>query len=673
MALPAIAVDGASNAATANQRRGGASQLVPVVADMVSFLRSLISPDFQGKQADMVDCIRSYLDKLTIPEAGLVGKATDHPGQDLSAEEEGEPLRTQIDELLMQMSIADDGQNGHYGLTSFVWQTPSADVLERLKDRIQQQEDAQAHASPVEQQQAKPQDLAVPADRNGEVWVTDGRVGPDGAPDPNEAGSLRATAVMLKNWENCDMALSGQYFNNFLLNVICASAVRFSDQHVSEGRGSGMKTPRLQGPDFLALAKSQLMEEIDKGLLILGQMECSAGRYPQGWLYTGMAFRAMRDFGIHLNISRLPIFGFGTLTVEDREIRRRLFWYPTFNAFQNVSPGPIVDDTEDDDEWYPYTEDPIFRAELADYPVQKALTTCNNRYFIKLCEIIQKIIGRLYNGRPKMAQSVAFARTMSDRLKAWFDDMPTAIKLEVARLPLHCPPPHIFSLNVLYRASWILLHRVFLSHELPFQSNAPPEVATQAGVICSNMAEEMHQLFTLHNKSFKLRNMTYTTSWSMYSAALVNAMDFRNPDPVVSALATPRIMFSLHVLERASLVTPGIKRSIDLIKKRLVEPIPPSIKRPAGSSHAERSEKRQLSESASSRSAAQPTPGPSIPNAYQNVVYDDLSLDALMSSWGHVNDGTGLDLLQDMTAMPSVPTADTVWQGADWVEDFWRS
>ena len=55
-----------------------------------------------------------------------------------------------------------------------------------------------------------------------------------------------------------------------------------------------------------------------------------------------MAFRAMRyvstlppmanvklinsDLGIHLNVSRLPIFGFGTLTHEDREIRRRLFW-----------------------------------------------------------------------------------------------------------------------------------------------------------------------------------------------------------------------------------------------------------------------------------------------------------------------------------------------------------
>lgn len=43
-----------------------------------------------------------------------------------------------------------------------------------------------------------------------------------------------------------------------------------------------------------------------------------------------------------------------------------------------------MDDTEDDDEWYPYTEDPEFRAELANYPPQKALTTCNNRYFVKV-------------------------------------------------------------------------------------------------------------------------------------------------------------------------------------------------------------------------------------------------------------------------------------------------
>jgi hypothetical protein len=37
-------------------------------------------------------------------------------------------------------------------------------------------------------------------------------------------------------------------------------------------------------------------------------------------------YAEIRDLGIHLDCNSLPIFGFGTLTAEDREIRRRLFW-----------------------------------------------------------------------------------------------------------------------------------------------------------------------------------------------------------------------------------------------------------------------------------------------------------------------------------------------------------
>lgn len=32
------------------------------------------------------------------------------------------------------------------------------------------------------------------------------------------------------------------------------------------------------------------------------------------------------DLGIHLKVNRLPIFGYGMLSTEDREIRRRVFW-----------------------------------------------------------------------------------------------------------------------------------------------------------------------------------------------------------------------------------------------------------------------------------------------------------------------------------------------------------
>ena len=214
-----------------------------------------------------------------------------------------------------------------------------------------------------------------PADN--EVWATE----ETGQEVEEDAGTLKSNASMLSAWESLafnkieldqggeqarniihllktyfcwqygqhcvvyppvflrDMALGGQYFNQFLLNVVCAQATRYSESHILMDNilagSDGTKTPAMScGADFLAKAKLLLAAEMEKpssiptiqGLLILGLRECSVGNLSQGWQYTGMAFRAMRDIGIHLDCHRLPIFGFGTLSVEDREIRRRLFW-----------------------------------------------------------------------------------------------------------------------------------------------------------------------------------------------------------------------------------------------------------------------------------------------------------------------------------------------------------
>jgi hypothetical protein len=32
-----------------------------------------------------------------------------------------------------------------------------------------------------------------------------------------------------------------------------------------------------------------------------------------------------------------------------------------------------------------------------------------------------------------------------------------------------------------------------------------------------------------------------------------------------------------------------------------------------------------------------------------------------------------MDLLQDMAAMPIAPSGDPLWQGNDWIDEFWRS
>lgn len=82
-------------------------------------MRGLISPDFGGDRKDLVDCIRSYLNNLTIPDTITVSPDLPLRGssrerttvQDTgSVEDDGDLLRTQIDELLMQMSIQEDGQ-----------------------------------------------------------------------------------------------------------------------------------------------------------------------------------------------------------------------------------------------------------------------------------------------------------------------------------------------------------------------------------------------------------------------------------------------------------------------------------------------------------------------------------------------------------------------------------
>jgi hypothetical protein len=44
-----------------------------------------------------------------------------------------------------------------------------------------------------------------------------------------------------------------------------------------------------------------------------------------GWLYSGMAFRMAFDLGIHLPSDKLQAF-VKSLSTEDIEIRKRLFW-----------------------------------------------------------------------------------------------------------------------------------------------------------------------------------------------------------------------------------------------------------------------------------------------------------------------------------------------------------
>jgi hypothetical protein len=120
-----------------------------------------------------------------------------------------------------------------------------------------------------------------------------------------------------------DMATSGPYFNQFLLYSVLSQAARFSDRQ---------DAPALT-QYFAREALSSLTIELDKGssiptiqaLLIFSARECACGRTSQGWLYSGMAFRMMRDLGIHIPSAKLGDL-VGQFSSEELALRKQVFW-----------------------------------------------------------------------------------------------------------------------------------------------------------------------------------------------------------------------------------------------------------------------------------------------------------------------------------------------------------
>lgn len=98
------------------------------------------------------------------------------------------------------------------------------------------------------------------------------------------------------------MALGGPCFSEFLLTVIFAHACRYTRPD------DDLFSHFEQGEYFLRKAKQLLIAELGQrlrlptiqGLLIMGGRQCAVGKSSEGWLYTGMAVRMIKDLGLHL-------------------------------------------------------------------------------------------------------------------------------------------------------------------------------------------------------------------------------------------------------------------------------------------------------------------------------------------------------------------------------------
>lgn len=358
---------------------------------------------------------------------------------------------------------------------------------------------------------------------------------------------------------------SGPYVTPFLLNAVLAQAARYSDRPEALDLGQ----------NFAQRTLDTLAAEVDKGssiptiqgLLIFSARECACGRTSQGWLYSGMAFRMMRDMGIHVPPRKLSHLG-GHFSPAELALRQQVFWScytwdKTMSlclgrapAMHDIIPPPTVDILLDGEEAENEAWQPKFAAVSALLEVgitQKARTNSRFVAYCQLCVIIEEVLATLYS-KPHCAQNhlQGFLDRLIDKLATWVRGLSSHLFVREDSKSVSCPPLHILLLNLLYHATIILLCRPYRSKQ------------DRARKMATTAAEMIDRLFVLHIRRFRFRVITYLESYTMFVASTINILDLK--DGIDEEAAGARLDFCLEILRNAT-STPSNARCVEIIQQ----------------------------------------------------------------------------------------------------------
>lgn len=132
--------------------------------------------------------------------------------------------------------------------------------------------------------------------------------------------------------------------------------------------------------------------------------------------------------------------------------------------------------------------------------------------------------------------------------------------------PLTDPVRPVYSIT--YHTLLILLFRPFI----PWSSNAQLSrhaLAIRAKAVCVEEAILVSNFFRSYGRTYNFQYQSYLVSYCVYTAATVELQQIQDPDEQVSATAAGRLATTLYMLETEAKQTPGIRRSVDIIRSHL--------------------------------------------------------------------------------------------------------
>jgi len=259
-----------------------------------------------------------------------------------------------------------------------------------------------------------------------------------------------------------DMAHGGRYFSKLLLNAIFFGVSKFSPR--SEVR-SNPDDVRTAGSRFRQRIKELVGQELDKSkittiqaLLVFSSSLFALGEERSAaWLYAGIAFRMIIDLGLHVDATLLP--NLNTMSDEDVEIRRRVFWSGYLvDKLQSLYQGrpvslqeidcrvPItfLDAYEELEHWQPFAY-----PGMPPHPGAPAYSVSTFGQFCRLSVVMNRILNKVYTERSTRRNPddlLVDLRALHEDLERWQAELPEHLNISLFDTTI-INPPHILSLQ----------------------------------------------------------------------------------------------------------------------------------------------------------------------------------------------------------------------------------
>ena len=126
----------------------------------------------------------------------------------------------------------------------------------------------------------------------------------------------------------------------------------------------------------------------------------------------------------------------------------------------------------------------------------------------------------------------------------------------------------------------ILLYRPFFIWCWDAELRKHP-LARRAQIVCTEQAAGVNDLFRAYGRLFNFQYQSYLVSYCVYTAATIDVRLARHEDKALAEMATGRLAVTLRMLETEVKQTPGIRRSIEIIRSQIGPPLASNLQRQA--------------------------------------------------------------------------------------------